>query len=250
MQIIPAILPKDFADLEDHVAKVKSLVPLVQIDICDGQFTPSPSWPYKKYDSNFDAITKEDRGLPFWEEVEYEFDLMVNKPEDIVEKYVAAGATRIVLHIESKGDIAEAIGKLEGKVEIGLALNIETPLKQLQVASSKLQTADNPVISANLFVIPAKAGILSKFLVEKVQYIQLMGIDNVGFQGQIFDEKVIAKIKEVKKKYPNLPIQIDGGVNQETAPLLLDAGADRLIIGSAIFESENVVEAIERFKNL
>jgi ribulose-phosphate 3-epimerase len=223
MEIIPAILPKDFKDLEDHATRVKSLVPLVQIDICDGQFTPHASWPYKKQDSNFDAITKEDRGLPFWEEVEYEFDLMVNKPEDVVDQYIAAGATRITLHVESKGDIAKAIEKLEGKVEIGLALNIDTSLDSLEPYSDKLQEG-------------------------KVRCIQLMGIDNVGFQGQAFDEKVLAKVKEAKKKYPELEVQIDGGVNLETALQLKAAGADRLIIGSAIFESENVVETIERFK--
>src|ERR1035437_10090549 len=132
MQIIPAILPKDFKDLEDHVARVKGLVPLVQVDICDGQFTPSPSWPYKKHDSNFDAVTKEDRGLPFWEEVEYEFDLMVNNCQDVILTYVSAGASRIVLHVESKGNVVEAIEKLEGKVEIGVALNIDTSLEQLE----------------------------------------------------------------------------------------------------------------------
>jgi ribulose-phosphate 3-epimerase len=245
MQIIPAILPKDFADLEDHVARVKSLVPLVQVDICDGQFTPLPSWPYKKHDSNFDEIVKEDRGLPFWEEVEYEFDLMVNKPEDVVEKYVAAGASHIVLHVEAKGDIAKAIEKLEGKVEIGLALNIETPLDQLQVESKDEKI---PLVKGG--GERSETGDFKSGYDFRFQYIQLMGIDNVGFQGQIFDEKVIAKIKEVKKKYPNLEIQIDGGVNLETASLLKAAGADRLVIGSAIFESENVVEAVERFKNL
>jgi ribulose-phosphate 3-epimerase len=225
MQIIPAILPKDFKDLEDHVAKVKGLVPLVQIDICDGQFTSLPSWPYKKHDTNFDAITKEDRGLPYWEEVEYEFDLMVNNCQDVILTYVSAGASRIILHVESKGDIAKAIEMLEGKVEIGLALNIETPLDALESYSENLQEG-------------------------KVQCIQLMGIDNVGFQGQIFDEKVIEKIEEVKKRYPALAIQIDGGVNLETAPLLKAAGADRLVIGSAIFESENIMEVIEEFKNI
>ena len=220
MEIIPAILPKDFKDLEDHVTRVKSLVPLVQIDICDGQFTPSPSWPYKKRDSNFDAITKEDRGLPFWEEVEYEFDLMVNRPEDVVEQYIAAGASRITLHAESKGDIVEAIKKLEGKVEICVALNIDTSLDVLG---------------------PYK---------DRINHVQLMGIDNVGFQRQTFDDKVIGKIKEVKEKYPDLEIQIDGGVNLETAPLLKAVGADCLIIGSAIFEAENIVEAVEEFKNI
>ena len=218
MEIIPAILPKDFADLEDHVARVKGLVPIVQVDICDGQFTPSPSWPYRRADSNFEAITREDRGLPFWEEVEYEFDLMVNKPEDVVEKYVAAGASRIVLHVESKGDIEGAIEKLLGKVEIGLALNIGTTLDIIE--SYK----------------------------ENIQFIQLMGIDRVGFQGQAFDDNVYTLSYEVKKRYSTLPIQIDGGVNLETAPLLRDAGADRLVIGSAIFESENITGMIEEFK--
>ncbi|MDR3557911.1 MAG: hypothetical protein P4L61_00070 [Candidatus Pacebacteria bacterium] len=220
MEIIPAILPKDFTDLEEHVALVKGLVPLVQVDICDGQFTPKASWPYKKRDSNFEAITKEDRGLPFWEEVEYEFDLMVNKPEEIVKSYVAAGASRIVLHLESKGDIAKAIEELQGKVDIGIALNIDTQLDAIKPFEGK------------------------------IGYIQLMGIDNVGFQGQAFDEKVIAKIKEAKEKYPDLALQIDGSVNEETAPLLRDAGADRLIIGSAIFEADNIVDAIEGFKSI
>ncbi len=225
MEIIPAILPKDFADLEEHVARVKGLVPLVQIDICDGQFTPSPSWPYKKPDANFEAIAHEDRGMPYWEEIEYEFDLMVNNCQDDILTYVAAGASRIVLHTEAKGNIADAIEKLLGKVEIGLALNIDTPIDVLERYKDKIRECT-------------------------IKYIQLMGIDNVGFQGQSFDEKVIAKIKEAKEKYPDLEIQIDGGVNLETAPLLRAAGADRLIIGSAIFESENVVETIERFKNI
>ncbi len=134
--------------------------------------------------------------------------------------YVVAGASRIVLHVEAKGNILEAIEKLKGKVEIGLALNIDTSLDVLEAYKNK------------------------------IQYIQLMGIDNVGFQGQAFDEKVIAKIKEVKEKYPGVLVQIDGGVNQETAPLLKAAGADRLIIGSAIFESENIVQTIEEFKSI
>ena len=225
MEIIPAILAKDFKDLEDHVTRVKGLVPLVQVDICDGQFTPSPSWPYKKDDKNFFAIMHEDSGMPFWEEVEYEFDLMVNRPEDAVLDYVAAGATRIVIHVESKGDIAGAIEKLLGKVEIGLALNIDTPLDILERHKDKIVDCT-------------------------IKYVQLMGIDNVGFQGQAFDEKVIGKVKEVKKKYSELAIQIDGAVSLNTAPLLRGAGASRLIIGSAIFESENVVEAIEEFKNI
>lgn len=225
MQIIPAILPKDFADLEEHVGRVKDLVHLVQVDICDGQFTPAASWPYKKRDANFDAIIKEERGMPFWEEVEYEFDLMVNKTEEVVERYLAAGASHIVLHFESKGDIALAIEKILGKVEIGLALDIDTLIDRLEPFKKDIRDG-------------------------KIKCLQLMGIDNVGFQGQTFDDKVITKIKEVKEKYPGVSVQIDGGVNLLTAPLLRDAGADRLVIGSAIFEAENITETVKRFKEL
>jgi ribulose-phosphate 3-epimerase len=85
---------------------------------------------------------------------------------------------------------------------------------------------------------------------EKIQFIQLMGIDNVGFQHQAFDEKVLGKIKEVRIKFPGLPISIDGGVSLETAPELIAAGADRLVVGSAIFNAENPIEAIHNLKSL
>ena len=77
-----------------------------------------------------------------------------------------------------------------------------------------------------------------------------MGIDHIGFQHQAFDEKVLSKIKEVKVKYPDLAISIDGGVSLKTAPKLIEAGADRLVIGSAIFNSDNPIDAIQQFKSL
>ena len=103
-----------------------------------------------------------------------------------------------------------------GRSEIGLAFNIDTPVE-----------------------IPAG-----------VDFIQLMGIDRVGYQGQKFDEKVIEKIRATRVKYPDLPISIDGAVSLETAPMLIAAGANRLVIGSAIFESDNPIDAIAKFKSL
>src|SRR5262249_50216455 len=83
-----------------------------------------------------------------------------------------------------------------------------------------------------------------------IQFVQLMGIDNVGFQHQAFDEKVIGRVKQVRLKYPGLPISIDGGVSLGTAPALISAGADRLVVGSAIFNEENAVEALKTFQRL
>jgi ribulose-phosphate 3-epimerase len=219
-EIIPAILPKDFAELEDKIGMVKDFVKMVQIDACDGQFTPSASWPYRKEDDTFEKIIHEEEGLPGWQALNFEIDLMANKPEDLVDDWVIAGATRIVIHAEAKGDVAGAIAKLADRAEIGLALNIDTPLDAIE-----------PHRNA-------------------IQFIQLMGIDHIGFQGQGFDEKVLGKVKEAHIKYPALPISVDGGVSLETAQQLIDAGADRLIVGSAIFQSDNFIEAIQNFKRL
>lgn len=220
IEIIPAILPKDFAEIDDKVSMVQGSVKTVQIDICDGQFVPSATWPYKKHDDTFDKLLAEEVGLPFWENVNYEFDLMVNKPEEVVEQWLMVGASRIILHVESNGDIASAISKVKDSVEIGLAINIETPIDVIE---------------------PYK---------DDIKFIQCMGIDNIGFQGQKFDEQVIDKIKEIKAKYPDLVVSVDGGVSLESAPSLIEAGASRLIVGSAIFNADNIFEAVQDFRRL
>ncbi len=224
-EIIPAILPADFQELIDKVGLVKDAVKTIQIDVCDGQFTPQPTWPYRKHDDFFEKLTTQEEGLPGWQDVNFEIDLMANKPEEKVEDWVSAGVSRIILHVESKGDVGKAIEMLKGRVEVGLALNEETAVKMIQDSRFKIQEGE-------------------------VQGIQLMGIDRIGFQGQEFDAKVIEKVKEVRKIYPEVTISVDGGVSLDNAKQLIEAGADRLVVGSAIFESDNFLEAIVNFKRL
>ncbi len=225
IEIIPAVLPKDFAELDEKISLVKGLVKFVQIDICDGQFTPEATWPYRKDDDNFERIQKEESGLPGWEKLDFEIDLMVNKPDEVVEQWITAGASRIIIHAESgerlsvkREGVKKAIEILAGRLEVGLALNIETPMDIIETYK------------------------------DKIQFVQCMGIDNIGFQGQDFDAKVIDKIKEIKTKYPELIVSVDGAVSLESAPMLVEAGADRLVVGSAIFNSDNFTEAIREFK--
>jgi ribulose-phosphate 3-epimerase len=220
IEIIPAILPKDFLELEDKISLIEGLVKTVQIDVCDGQFVPNASWPYKKNDVTFENIVKEADGLPGWDKLNFEIDLMVNRAEEVVDEWVSAGATRIIIHVEMKGDLAAAIEKLQGRAEVGLAFNVETPID-----------------------------IIEKFK-DRIQFIQCMGIDRIGFQGQPFDEAVTRKIKEIKLKYPEMPVSVDGGVSLEDAPILIEAGVDRLVVGSAIFNSDNVFEAVLKFKRV
>ncbi|MEI6304897.1 MAG: hypothetical protein WCP09_02650 [Candidatus Taylorbacteria bacterium] len=219
-EIIPAILPVDFLDLTDKIEMVLGFTKTIQVDICDGQFTPSPSWPYRKHDDSFEKLAAQEDGLPGWEKLDYEFDLMVNRPEEIVLQWVEVGATRIIIHAESKGDITEALARLDGKAEVGIALGMDTPIDVLEQYIGKFST------------------------------VQLMAIDRIGYQGQSFNVAVIEKIKAVKQRYPELLISVDGGVNLDNAASLIDAGANRLIVGSAIFESDNPLDTVQKFNHL
>src|SRR5271154_4804508 len=97
-EIIPAILPKNYEDLKNKIALVRGVAPVVQIDICDGNFVPSITWPFlsKSYDetfleNNFDEhfrrILNEQEGLPFWEDIDFELDLMVTNASENFDIY-------------------------------------------------------------------------------------------------------------------------------------------------------------------
>ncbi|MCR4334851.1 MAG: hypothetical protein NUV47_03965 [Patescibacteria group bacterium] len=212
MEIIPAIMPVTFKELEEKTFLVKDLVDFVQVDIMDGKFTKHSSWPYKKSpDPYFEAIKTETKGLPYWEELNYEFDLMTENPEKIVEDFMNAGASRIIIHVETITDWSKILEILKGKVEIGVAINITTPNELL---ASFAKDAD---------------------------FIQCMGIARIGFQGEPFDERVIEKIKEIKKTYPDKIVSVDGGVSEENIPQLTEAGATRFVEGSAFFRKLDVL---------
>lgn len=221
IEIIPAIMPKTYDDLVEKMGLFAGVVSLVQVDVTDGKFTQNRTWPYNARDEHFTKIASEDEGMPEWELLDFEADLMVENPEDAVGKWVAAGARRIVVHIEGVSDfevIRNAIP--EDVVEFGLALNSATPLSSIE-----------PYL-------------------DEVDFVQCMGIANIGFQGEAFDERVFEHIRALRVLRPELPISVDGGVNFETARALVDAGATRLVSGSAILKSGDVSHAVEAMRNL
>lgn len=223
MEILPAIMPDSYADLEAKAAKVKGLVSFVQVDIMDGVFVPSRSWPYHE------DGTAEKVSLPFRDALRYEVDLMVATPAEAARRWIEAGASRVLFHIESTNDPLCLIEDLsaeygasatQGVLEIGVAIDIATSNDRLE-----------PIL-------------------HEVGTVQFMGIAKIGYQGQPFDERVLDKIRELRHTHPETIISVDGGVNFETAPRLLQAGAKRLVAGSAIYTAENLAEAIEKFKIL
>lgn len=238
-EIIPAILPQDIDDLREKLSLISGIVPMVQIDVCDGKFTPTKTWPYKKgVDETFLRIVGQEEGFPFWDSVDFEADLMTKHPENIIDIWIAAGAKRVIIHIESTPDPLSLFKKIRQEyghpsessygIEIGAALNIDTPNEEVY---DFLDNVDDEGRSA-------------------IDFIQFMGIENIGYQGEPFDERVFEKIRGLRERFPETIISVDGGVSLENATELIEAGANRLVSGSAIFESGDAAETIEAFQSL
>lgn len=238
VEIIPAMMPTSFADLEEKLSFVAGLTPLVQIDIMDGRLTSKKTWPYAftsnmldGVDKNFGSILREEEGFPFWNDVDFEVDLMVKEPEKIWRDWVTLGAKRIIFHIESVADPKSFLDIVRKNsvskdsplyTEIGFALNITTPHETLYP------------------------------FIEQLDFVQFMGIAEIGFQGSAFSESVFAKIEDLRNRYPELIISVDGGVNLEVAKRLVEVGVNRIVVGSAIFghdSREKVEQALTEFQS-
>ena len=228
-EIIPAILEKDYENLKNKIALVRGIVPMVQIDFCDGIFVPTRTWPFSSgggADEHFQKILNEQEGMPFWEDIDFELDLMVADAVENFDIYAKLGSKRIIFHIEAVGNIEEFKDFIEGvdpyirdSIEIGVAINPSTPLEQ---------------------IFP---------LISHLDFVQCMGNDKIAHQGIPLDEQVYKKIKVLRERYSDLPIAIDIGVNKLTAPLLVHAGVTKLVAGSAIFNTDDIIGTIEEFKN-
>ncbi len=238
IEVIPAILPVDLEDLRDRMAQINGLASLVQIDVCDGKFVPNKTWPYCKGGMDeFNKIIEEEEGFPFWDSLDFEIDLMVRKPEEVMHDWIKAGAKRLVFHLESAPNILESIEKLRAEygtaqdepfhLEIGLSLDIRTPNEEAYEILNLIDEEGHSI----------------------VDFVQFMGIDNVGFQHQEFNDQVLEKISDLRDYYPELPISVDGGVSFDNAADLISAGATRLISGSAILESGDIARAIYDLAN-
>jgi len=227
VEIIPALMPADFDELQEYAKEFAGVVPTVQVDVMDGNLVPPRSWPYATHDGSFKKIVAQEEGLPEWEKLDYEADLMIANPEVEAEKWIASGVKRIIFHIESikdpesffaRDDISALVGN--DFIELGLAIDIDTPNETLAP------------------------------FIEKISFVQCMGIARIGYQGEEFDDRVLHKIEYFKKTYPGLIISVDGGVNMKTAGALVRAGASRLVSGSAILESDDSLGAIKELRQV
>jgi ribulose-phosphate 3-epimerase len=199
--IIPAILPKSREDLDEKLLRLRGLVDAVQVDVVDGRFVVPPTWPYDKDGARTADQPKGDT-FPLLGQMNFEVDLMVEEPEHVIRHWIEAGATRITIHAETTRMLNRLVDDFQTKyghdkdftpelLSFGLAINV---------------TTDTALIEP---------------FIHRCDYVQFMGIAKIGKQGEPFDKRVLPKISAFRKKYPDMPLQVDGGVSFETAPLLL-----------------------------
>lgn len=229
--IVPAIIPVSKEDLDQKLAQLSGLCEEVQVDIVDGVYATPASWPFAKDATEPLRMLKEGAMLPHAGEFKLEIDLMSTDPESSVGTWIGLGATRLTIHAESTRFLPRFIesahsqyghdaGFASGLLSLGLAIGTETNLALIE-----------PYLS-------------------KVDYVQFMGVRTIGRQGELFAPGVISRIQTFRKKYPHIPVQVDGGVTLENAPKLLQAGVSRLVVGSALWKAPNISERYRAFDAL
>ncbi len=206
-RIIPAILTEDAETFKKRVNLVAPFVDLVQIDVMNGTFVPEFSF------SDPDKITS--LCLP----TAFEVHLMIDEPQKVISDWARAGAARIIIHVESKGNIGLAIETIKQyNRRVGLAFNPETEIKTF------------------------------RDLLDLADFVQLMGVIP-GAMGREFNEIIFDKIGYLKKEKPQMSIAVDGGVSEKNILQLARAGVDDFGVGSAIFLKDNPVAALKNLQN-
>jgi ribulose-phosphate 3-epimerase len=210
IKIAPSILSADFTRLGEEVRAVEAAgVDRVQIDVMDGRFVPNIT---------FGAATV--KSLRPVTRLILEVHLMVSPPEDFIEQFVEAGADTLIFHQEATPHLHRVIQQIHaaGK-RAGVALNPGTP-----------------------------AGVLSE-VIEMLQLVLVMTVDP-GFGGQHFIPKTLDKIRQVRAAIEqhglDCEVEVDGGINIDTAPQVVAAGADVLVAGSSVYGAEDGVETAIR----
>jgi len=208
VKIAPSILAADFAQLGREVTRVEAAgADLIHIDVMDGHFVPNLTIGAPVVKALRQVTT-----LPL------DVHLMVSNPQELIPAFLEAGADIITIHAEASMHLNRAVQTIkEGGRKAGVAINPATPLTVLEEIAGE----------ADLLL--------------------LMSV-NPGFGGQKFIASSISKIARLRQRLTqerfSAAIEVDGGINPETAPLVVAAGADILVAGSAIYGSDDLGAAI------
>jgi ribulose-phosphate 3-epimerase len=213
VKIAPSILSADFAKLGAEITDVeKGGADFIHVDVMDGKFVPNITIGPLIVDA-IRPVTK----LPL------DVHLMIEDPDSYIEAFAKAGADILTVHVEGCRHLHRTIQLIKSHgVKAGVVLNPATPVSTIQ------------------------------HVINDIDMVLLMTV-NPGFGGQKFIESVLPKISEVKalaeEKGAAIDIEVDGGVNEETARLCVEHGATVLVAGSAVFNQEDRKAAIGKLRS-
>ena len=210
--LAPSLLSADFVRLAEEIARVEAAgADWLHLDIMDGHFVPNLT-----FGPPVVAAIRKISKLPL------DVHLMVSNPAALVEQFAEAGANYLTVHVETEPHLHCLVNRIR---ELGV----------------------KPAVTLN----PATSVDLLDEILSEVDMVLVMSV-NPGFGGQKFIPASLDKIRRLRQKLKRLDrqvlIEVDGGVNQETAPQLIEAGVDVLVAGSAVFGSADMKATIAALK--
>lgn len=211
VQIAPSMLSADFLHLEKDVQMVNDYADIFHLDIMDGVFVPNLSYGFPVVEAIASMASKP-----------LDVHLMIVNPEKYVQRFAQVGAGMISFHLNAAEDPDAVLALIrENGVKAGLVINPDIPVESL---FPHLKNCD---------------------------YILLMSVF-AGFGGQKFIEDTYERIRtlkaEIVRQGLEIPIEVDGGVSSANAAALVEAGAEILVAGSAVFKAESPKEMIEAMR--
>lgn len=211
IEVIPTVVPKKFADIEQFVSRSKIDAPMFHIDTTDGDFAFPTTW-----------VPQQGEMLP--EHTSFEVHLMARDARAMGERFINAGAWRIIGHAEvlsgEDGERTLLGWRAMGAREVGVAVLLGTPLTTVE------------------------------HLAAHADSLLLMSIGKIGAQGQAFQREALHHIAEARERFPHLVIGVDGGINESNITDVVRAGASRVCVGSAITKADDAAASYAHLLNL
>jgi len=214
IKIAPSILSADFAKLGEEIHNIeKAGADYIHIDVMDGSFVP-----------NITIGNEVVKSLRKKTQLPFDVHLMINNPDNHIKAFAEAGSDLITIHAEA-------------------SIHLDRSLALIKSFNKK----------AGVSLVPSTHEDCLDYILEKLDLILVMTV-NPGFGGQKFLSSQLKKIENIRKKIEKLgkkiELEVDGGINDQTARIAVEAGADVLVSGSYIFGSGNYQQAIQNLKKI